>query len=143
MTRPAAEIVPDLRAVLRSARTIAVVGASDDPWRPSFGIVDYLRRARYRVLPVNPTLAGRILHGEAVRAALTDIAEPVDLVNVFRRSVFVPEVVEAAVAIGAPVLWLQLGIRHPAAEARAAAAGITVVADRCISVEHRRLLARA
>jgi uncharacterized protein len=133
----------DLRKILQDARTIAVVGASEEPWRPSFGVAAYLKRAGYRVLPVNPTIAGRTLHGEAVRAALTDLAEPVDIVNVFRRPACVPEVVEAAIAIGAPVIWMQLGARHDGAESRAAAAGLSVVADRCISVEHRRLFPHA
>ena len=112
-----------------------MVGASDEPWRPSFGVAAYLKRAGYRVLPVNPTIAGRTLHGETVRAALTDLAEPVDIVNVFRRPAFVPEVVEAAIAIGAPVVWMQLGVRHDGAKARAEAAGLAVV-DR--SLHQRR-----
>ena len=75
----------DLRKILQDARTIAVVGASEETWRPSFGVAAYLKRAGYRVLPVNPTIAGVTLHGEQVRAALTDLAEPVDIVKVFRR----------------------------------------------------------
>ena len=133
----------DLRKILQDARTIAVVGASEEPWRPSFGVAAYLKRAGYRVLPVNPTIAGRTLHGEPVRPTLTGLAEPVDIVNVFRRPACVPEVVEAAIAIGAPVIWMQLGARHDGAKSRAEAAGLSVVADRCISVEHRRLLPHA
>ena len=132
----------DLRKILQDARTIAVVGASEETWRPSFGVVAYLKRAGYRVLPVNPTIAGVTLHGEQVRAALTDLAEPVDIVNVFRRPAFVPEVEEAAIAIRAPVVWMQPGVRHDGAKGRAEAAGLSVVADRCISVEHCRLLPR-
>ena len=127
-----------VRDILATAKTIAIVGASTDPWRPSFGIAGYLMAAGYRVIPVNPTAAGQSLHGEPFRASMRDIAEPVDLVNVFRRPEFVPAVVEDAIAIGAPAVWLQLGIRHPAAAERARAAGIKVVMDRCISVEHRR-----
>lgn len=86
--------------------------------------------------------AGVTLHGEQVRAALTDLAEPVDIVNVFRRLAFVPEVEEAAIAIRAPVVWMQPGVRHDGAKGRAESAGLSVVADRCISVEHRRRLPR-
>jgi uncharacterized protein len=128
-----------VREILETSKTIAVVGASTDPWRPSFGIARYLAAAGYRVLPVNPTAMGQSLDGEPFRASLRDIAEPVDLVNVFRRPEFVRDVVEDAIAIGAPAVWLQLGIRHAAAAERARAAGIRIVMDRCISVEHRRL----
>jgi predicted CoA-binding protein len=129
-----------LRGILQSARTIAVVGASPDPWRPSFGIVGYLKRAGYRVIPVNPTALGESVHGEPCRASLRDLGEDIDLVDVFRRLEFIPEVVEDAIAIHAPVLWLQLGIRHAEAARRAQAAGMKVVMDRCISIEHRRLM---
>jgi predicted CoA-binding protein len=88
---------------------------------------------------VNPTAVGERVHGEAVVAALADIREPIDLVNVFRRPQFLPGVVEEAIAAGAPALWMQLGIRHEGAKDRAEAAGLAVVMDRCISVEHRRL----
>jgi len=131
---------PDLlRAILNRTKTIAVVGASTDLWRPSFGVTDYLRRVGYRVIPVNPMALGQSLHGEPFQASLLDIREPVDLVNVFRRPEAIPDVVEDAIAIGAPAIWLQLGIRHKAAARRAENAGMTVVMDRCISVEHRRL----
>jgi uncharacterized protein len=127
--------------LLRQARTIAVVGASLEPWRPSFGVTAYMRRAGYRIVPVNPSYAGETLHGETFRASLRDLATKVDLVNVFRRSDFIPDVVEDCLAIGAPALWLQLGIHHPAAVERARAGGMVVVTDRCISIEHRRLAA--
>lgn len=130
----------DLAELLRRVRVIAVVGASADPWRPSFGVSAYLQRVGYRVLPVNPTLLGTSLHGEPFKASLQDVGEPVDLVNVFRRPEFVPDVVEDAIAVSAPAIWLQLGIRHATAAARAESEGLTVVMDRCISVEHRRLL---
>jgi uncharacterized protein len=129
-----------LRSLLEAAKTIAVVGASPDPWRPSFGVANYLHRVGYRVVPVNLTALGQTFHGEPFRASLHDIGEPVDLVDVFRRSEFIPDVVDAAIAIQAPTLWLQLGIRHAAAARRAEQAGIRVVMDRCISIEHRRLL---
>jgi len=131
---------PDLlRAILNRTKTIAVVGASTDLWRPSFGVTDYLRRVGYRVIPINPMALGQSLHGEPFQASLRDIGEPVDLVNVFRRPEAIPNVVEEAIEIGAPAIWLQLGIRHEAAARRAENAGMTVVMDRCISVEHRRL----
>ncbi len=132
---------PDyLRDILRRTRTIAVVGASTDPWRPSFGVTRFLHQAGYRIVPVNPTAMGQILHGEPFRARLQDIGEPVDLVNVFRRPEYVPEVVADAIAIGAPALWLQLGIVNAAAAMQAEAAGIQVVMNRCISIEHSRLM---
>jgi uncharacterized protein len=129
-----------LRGILERARTIAVVGASPEPWRPSYGVTAYLKRAGYRLIPVNPTALGEAVHGERVVAALADIEEPVDLVNVFRRPEYLPGVVEEAIAMGAPALWMQLGIRNDAAKDRAEAAGMAVVMDRCISIEHRRLL---
>jgi uncharacterized protein len=128
-----------LRGILERTRTIAVVGASPEPWRASYGVTAYLKRAGYRIIPVNPTAVGERVHGEAVVAALADIREPIDLVNVFRRPQFLPGVVEEAIAVGAPALWMQLGIRHEGAKDRAEAAGVAVVMDRCISVEHRRL----
>ena len=130
-----------LRDILERSRTIAVVGASPDPGRPSFGVAAYLRRASYRVIPVNPTALGHKLYGEPFRASLREIAEPVDLIDVFRRPEHIPAVVEDAIAIGAPALWLQLGIVHRQAAARAEAAGIKVVMNCCISIEHSRLFA--
>src|SRR4051812_42690593 len=131
---------PDyLRGILERTKTIAVVGASPEPWRPSYGVKAYLKRAGYRLIPVNPTALGEVVHGDPVVAALADIGERVDLVNVFRRPEYLPGVVDEALAIGAPALWMQLGIRNEAAKDRAEAAGMAVVMDRCISVEHRRL----
>jgi uncharacterized protein len=131
---------PDyLRDILMRARTIAVVGASNEPWRPSFGIMRYLQHAGYRIIPVNPFLVGQAVHGEAFRPSLRELREAVDLVNVFRRADAVAGVVEDAIAAGAPALWMQLGIRNDAACAKAEAAGIAVVMNRCISVEHARL----
>ena len=129
----------DLRELMAGARTIAVVGASNEPWRPSFRIMAYLQRAGYRIVPVNPFLVGQAVHGEAFRASLRDIPEPIDIVNVFRRSDAIGEVVEGAIAARAPALWLQLGIRNEAACACAEEAGMKVVVNRCISVEHARL----
>jgi uncharacterized protein len=131
---------PDkLRSILARAKTIAVVGASNEPWRPSFGIMRYLQRAGYRVIPVNPHLVGQSVHGEPFRASLRNVLEPIDIVNVFRRPDAVEAVVDDAVAAGAAVMWTQLGVHNEAARAKAEAAGITVVMNRCISVEHARL----
>ena len=131
---------PDyLKALLDGARVIGMVGASPEPWRPSFGIMRYLQRAGYRIVPVNPFLVGHSVHGEAFYASLRDLPDAADLVNVFRRPDAVGEVVEDAIAAGAPAIWLQLGVRNDAACARAEAAGITVVMNRCISVEPARL----
>lgn len=128
-----------LRSILAAARTIAVIGASPEPWRPSFGVMRYLQRVGYRVIPVNPTAAGESVHGERFFATLQDVPQTIDLVNVFRRPDAVGEAVEQAIAAGAPALWMQLGIRNDTAAARAEAAGIKVVMSRCISVEHSRL----
>lgn len=129
-----------LRGFLERARTIAIIGASPEPWRPSFGIMRYLQRQGYRVIPVNPFAAGETVHGERVVASLRDVSEPIDLVNVFRRPDAVSEAVDDAITAGAPMLWMQLGIRNDAACAKAEAAGIAVVMNRCISVEHGRLM---
>jgi len=134
---------PDyLRGILMGAKTIAVVGASNEPSRPSFGIMRYLQRAGYRIVPVNPFLSGQTVHGETFPASLRDLTQPIELVNVFRRREAIPEVVEDAIAIDAPAIWLQLGIRNDAACARVEAAGMAVVMNRCISVEHARLCRR-
>jgi len=132
---------PDyLRGILERARTIAVFGASPEPWRPSFGIMRYLQRVGYRVISVNPTALGESVHGERFYGRLQEVPEPIDLVNVFRRPDAVGDAVEQAIAVGAPALWMQLGIRNDAACARAEAAGMQVVMNRCISVEHARLM---
>jgi uncharacterized protein len=129
-----------LRTILERARTIAVVGASPEPWRPSYGIMAYLKRHGYRVVAINPHAVGQMVRGEPFHKSLERAPYPVDLVNVFRRPDAVPAVVEDAIAIKAPSLWMQIGVRHDAAAARAEAAGIAVVMNRCISVEHARLL---
>jgi predicted CoA-binding protein len=131
---------PDyLKALLDGAPVIGMVGASPEPWRPSFGIMRYLQRAGYRVIPVNPTHMGTQLHGEQVVSSLTEADAPVDLVNVFRRSDAIGAVVEDAIRANAPAIWLQLGIRNDEAAQRAEEAGMAVVMNRCISVEHARL----
>jgi predicted CoA-binding protein len=129
----------EIRTLLRSARTIAVVGLSDDPNRSSYGIAGYLQRHGYTIFAVNPNLRGPVLGCEPY-ASLRYLPGPVDVVDVFRRPEFVPAVVEDALAIGAKALWLQSGIVHKAAAARAEAAGMQVVMDQCIAVQHRLLL---
>ena len=127
----------ELRALLTGAKTIAMVGASASEDRPSHGIMRKLLAAGYRVLPVNPN--EREVLGQRAFAALTDIGEPVDIVNVFRRPEYTPEIADQAVAIGARALWLQSGIVNEDAAARARAGGLVVVMDECIGVQHSLL----
>ena len=124
--------------ILSKYKTIAVVGLSPNRMRPSNGVSQYMKLQGYRIIPVNPGHA-EIL-GEKAYRRLEDIPEPVEIVNVFRRSEEVPPVVESAIAIGAKAVWLQEGIRNDEAARRAAAAGLEVVQDRCILKEHRNLL---
>jgi predicted CoA-binding protein len=131
-----------MRELLTTSKVIAVVGASVDPHRPSFAIMAYLKRNGYRVLPVNPHEVGHMLHGEPFYASLGDIPEKVDLVNVFRRSDALEELVADAIAAEVPAIWMQLGVYNEHARATAQAAGLTVVMGRCISIEHARLMGR-
>ncbi len=129
----------DIRAILGRVRSIALVGASARPERPSHEVMGFLQAHGYRVVPVNPGLAGQALLGETVCASLRDITGPIDMVDVFRASDQVGPVVEDAIAIGAGVVWMQLGVvNHPAAAA-ARAAGLAVVMDRCPKIEISRL----
>lgn len=127
--------------LLRTSRTIAVVGLSSRRQRPSFGVAQYMQSAGYRIIPVNPN-ESEVL-GERCYARLEDVPERVDIVDVFRRSEFVPEIVESAIRIGARSVWMQEGVIHPPAAERARQAGLTVVMDSCILKEHakRRRLA--
>ena len=131
---------PDgLRELLATSQTVAIVGWSSNPARPSHTITEYLRSAGYHVLPVNPEVG--TAGGTPAYTSLHDIPVPIDIVTVFRRPEFVLEVVDDAVAVGAKALWLQDGVVHEQAADRALAAGLRVVMDRCIRRDHRRLLA--
>ncbi len=125
----------NLAELLAGVRTIALVGASNRPERPSHDVMRFMQARGYRVIPVNPGLAGQSLLGETVRATLADVPEPIDMVDVFRASDQVGPVADAAIAVGARVLWLQLGVVDDDAAARARAAGLTVVMDRCPKIE--------
>ncbi len=125
--------------ILREAKTIAIVGASPDPGRPSHGVMRYLQRVGYRMLPVNPVACPGEILGVPCAASLAELAEPVDLVDVFRRPEYCADVAREAAAIGAPALWLQLGIRSPEARSVAEEAGLDYVEDACTAVVHRRV----
>ncbi len=127
--------------VLQKTKVIALVGASANPARPSHGVMGFLLRRGYRVHPVNPGLAGQMLQGQLVYAALADIPETIDMVDVFRRSETVPALVNEALALASrpKYIWMQLGVIHAEAAARAEAAGIQVVMNRCPAIEIPRL----
>ncbi|NOK61377.1 MAG: CoA-binding protein [Chloroflexi bacterium AL-W] len=133
-------MMPDneLTDILRSARTIAIVGLSDDPNRPSYAVARFLQQKGYQILPVNPKLPGPVL-GVQPYASLRDIVEHVDIVDVFRRAEFIPEIVEDAIVIQTNTVWMQLSVVHEEAALQARRAGINVIMDRCIAIEHRRL----
>ncbi|WP_156680103.1 CoA-binding protein [Sphingomonas profundi] len=129
----------EIAALLAETRTIAMVGASDRPDRPSFGVMRFLQDRGYRVLPVNPQITGEHVHGEYVWRELAQIGEPIDMVDIFRRPQAAGEAVDEAIAAGAKSVWMQLGVINEAAAARAEAAGLKVVVDRCPVIEFRRM----
>ena len=130
-----------LRGVLTTTRVIALVGWSPNPDRPSHRVAAFLVRKGYRVIPVNPGQAGGIVNGEVVRATLSDINEPVDMVDIFRRSQDAGAVVTQALQMkGLQTVWMQLGVIDKTAAAQARAAGVTVVMDRCPAIEYPRLI---
>jgi uncharacterized protein len=129
-----------LRGILERTRVIAVVGHSDRHTRTSYRIAQFLRRVGYTVYPVNPTVAH--IDGQPSYPLLADVPERIDLVNVFRRSEYLSGVVDDAIAVGAPVVWAQIGVEDPAAAQKATAAGLTIVMNRCIKVEYARLIMR-
>lgn len=126
----------EIGALLKRARTIAVVGLSDSPLRPSHGVSAYMQTQGYRIIPVNPSIHGAL--GEKAVPSLSDVKETIDIVDIFRRSEFVPEVVDEAIKLGVSAIWMQEGVMHEQAAAKARQAGIFVVMDRCILKEHRK-----
>jgi len=131
--------MPSIEQVLRESKTIAVMGLSGKPMRASYGVSEYMQRQGYRIIPVNP-MESEVL-GEKAYASLEDIPEPVDIVDIFRRSEFVPDIVDAAIRIGAKAVWMQEEVIHEEAAEKARQAGLFVIMDRCILKEHRRLRA--
>jgi predicted CoA-binding protein len=131
--------IEELRRILKTCRTVAVVGLSAEWHRPSYFVAKYLQQHGYRVLPVNPRYAGGEILGERVVASLDDIAERVDMVDVFRRSEEVGPIAEAAIRIGAKCLWQQIGVMNAQADVLVRAAGLDSVMNRCTKIEHARL----
>jgi len=126
--------------ILKTQKTIAVVGLSSNPMRPSHGVTAYMQAAGYRIIPVNPNETEVL--GEKSYARLEDVPEKIDIVDIFRRAEEVPRVVESAIRVGAKVVWMQLGIESEEAAEKARAAGLMVVEDACILVEHRKRVTR-
>jgi predicted CoA-binding protein len=139
MNHSASNTDAKLRRIFATVKTIAVLGASAKPERPSHFVMEFLQRKGYRCIPVNPGLAGGELLGEKVYAALGDVPEPVDMVDVFRASSALPGLVDEIIALRPKVMWTQLGVRDDDAAAKAEAAGIEVVMDRCPKIEIPRL----
>lgn len=128
------------REILATSKTIAVVGLSDKPHRPSYGVAAYLKDEGYRIIPVNPNITEAL--GIKARPSLRDIGEPVDVVQIFRRPEHVPAIVDDAIAIGAKAVWMQLGVSDAASATRARTAGLKVVMDTCMATTHDGLRER-
>lgn len=128
-----------IKDILTQVKTIAVVGASDDEYRPVYGVMRFLQRKGYRVIPVNPRLVGQTLFGEKVYAALADVPDKIDMVDIFRNRAELPGLFDQAIAVGAAVIWAQLGLRDDAAARTAEQAGTKVVMNRCPAIEIPRL----
>ena len=126
----------EIGELLKRTKTIAVVGLSDSPLRPSYGVSAYLQSHGYKIIPVNPSIKGSL--GEKAVALLAEIEEKIDMVDVFRRSEYVPDLVDEAIRLKVPAIWLQEDVIHEEAAERARKAGIFVVMDKCILKEHRR-----
>src|SRR3954469_21133127 len=129
----------DIYALLAETRTIAMIGASDRPDRPSHGVMAYLQSRGYRVLPVNPQITGEHVHGEYIWRELAQIGEPIDMVDIFRRPMAAGEAVDEAIAAGAKSVWLQIGVINGEAARPAQAPGLKVVMDRCPKIDIPRL----
>ncbi|TCP92369.1 hypothetical protein C8J42_102135 [Sphingomonas sp. PP-CE-1A-559] len=129
----------DIKTLLENARTIAMIGASDRPDRPSYGVMAKLQTHGYRVIPVNPQITGEHVHGEFVFRDLSQLGDPIDIVDIFRNSAAAGEAVDQAIAAGAKAVWMQLGVVNEEAAARAEAAGLQVVMDRCPAIDIPRL----
>lgn len=129
----------DIKALLEETRTIALIGASDRPDRPSYRVMQTLQAHGYRVIPVNPQITGEHIHGEFVFRELSQLGDPIDLVDIFRNSAAAGEAVDQAIAVGAKAVWMQLGVINEEAAARAEAAGLKVVMNRCPAIEIPRL----
>jgi len=129
----------EIGQLLKMAKTIAVVGLSDSPLRPSYGVSAYMQSNGYKIIPVNPSIKGAL--GEKAVPTISDVKEKIDILDVFRRSEFVPEIIDEAIRLKIPAIWLQEGVIHEEAAAKARKAGIQVVLDLCILKEHRRRFA--
>jgi predicted CoA-binding protein len=129
----------EIKALLEGTRTIALIGASDRPDRPSYRVMQSLQAHGYRVIPVNPQITGEHLHGEFVFRDLAQLGDPIDMVDIFRNSAAAGEAVDQAIAAGAKSVWMQLGVVNEEAAARAEAAGLKVVMNRCPAIEIPRL----
>jgi uncharacterized protein len=130
MTQPDA-----IAEVLKASKTIAVVGLSSSPMRPSYGVAAYMQSHGYRIIPINPEIKGAL--GEKAYASLSEVPEKIDIVDIFRRPEFVPAIVDDAIRLKIPAVWMQEDVVHPEAAAKARQAGLFVVMDRCILKEHR------